>query len=220
MSKKIIAILMCLAMSISFIGCSSKEKAGDTNKSQSSVVELTDDDLKGPWATDFTLAKFNEKFDNILKSVEDKTKEYGLQYTEEEIAREENEKYFYLENESAEKNRLESMYFGRKIYGDDSSSGQITMKLLLNFDGEAAIKEQEFDFGSTSLAKYAEFFTEEKDRNYKKLNEQILEVLNSDNQEGIIKNQINGLYEECTVTKTYIVYRLQTKKFKFTQPEQ
>ncbi|MBE6051408.1 MAG: hypothetical protein E7214_12360 [Clostridium sp.] len=219
MSKKIIAILMCLTISASFIGCVNKDKAEDS-KNQKTVVEITDDDLKGPWATDFTLIKFNDKFDNILKSVEEKTKEYGLQYTKEEIARDNNEKYITLENKGAEKNRLEGMYFGRTIYGDDSSSGKITMKLLLNFDGEAAKKDKNFDLGATSIAKYAEFFTEEHDRNYSELNEQILGALNSDKEEGIIRNQINGLYEECTVTKTYIVYTLHTKKLDFKKPEQ
>ena len=127
-----------------------------------------------------------------------------------------NENYIYLDNENAEKNRLESAYFGMKTYGSDLSKGQIIMKLVLNFDGEKALKEGKFDFGETSLAEYSSIMTKEEDRDYEIINEQIIEKLKSKKGEGVVVNDINGLYEEFVVSKDYIVYRLETKKFDFT----
>ena len=90
------------------------------------------------------------------------------------------------------------------------------MKLVLNFDGEKALKEGKFDFGETSLAEYSSIMTKEEDRDYEIINEQIIEKLKSKKGEGVVVNDINGLYEEFVVSKGYIVYRLETKKFDFT----
>ena len=58
--------------------------------------------------------------------------------------------------------------------------------------------------------------TKEKERDYEIINEQIIEKLKSKKGEGVVVNDINGLYEEFVVSKDYIVYRLETKKFDFT----
>ena len=150
---------------------------------------------------------------------------YGLTFNEkgEESVKQEkgrtvSKKYLYLDNKKPEKNRLESLYFGRKLFGDDLSSGQITLKLSLNFDGEGALSgENKFDFGDTSLASYAEFMTGEKDRDYSKINEEIIKILKSDSGEGVYQNTINGLYEEYTINKEYLVYTLETKELQFVK---
>lgn len=224
MSKKIISVLLIGILSItSLAGCSKnkdeKNKSNETTTAVSSENKYAN--LNGEWAEDLTLDKLKEKYGALLSQVEEKNRYYGLDYeTKEEVkeTKEEvvNQNYMYLDNEKAEKNRLESAYFGMKTYGEDLSEGQIVMKLVLNFDGEKALKEGKFDFGETSLAEYSSIMTKEKDRDYEVINEQILEKLKSKKGEGVVVNDINGLYEEFVVAKDYIVYRLETKKFDFT----
>ena len=209
MSKKIISALLIGVLSItSLLGCSNKDEK-DNNETITAInSENKYDNLNGEWATDLTLDELKENYASLLSQVEEKNRYYGLEYeTKEELV---NENYMYLENENAEKNRLESAYFGMKTYGSDLSKGQIIMKLVLNFDGEKALKEGKFDFGETSLAEYSSIMTKEEERDYEIINEQIIEKLKSKKGEGVVVNDINGLYEEFVVSKDYIVYRLET----------
>lgn len=216
MSKKIISMLMLAVVSASFVGCKSNNQ--ETNKSTKTVsVEESYENLEGPWATDLTLKEFDERYADLLKKVKDKTEEYGLKYTEEEVVRENNNSYINVTNEGAEKNKLESMDFGRKYLGTDLTSGQITMKILMNFDGEKALSEGSFKFEDTSLAKYSAIFSGEDKRDYSDINSKILDTLKSEKGEGVFQSSINGLYEEFVVNKEYIVYTLQTKKFEFVK---
>ena len=59
--------------------------------------------------------------------------------------------------------------------------------------------------------------TGEKDRDYSKINEEIIKILKSDSGEGVYQNTINGLYEEYTVNKEYLVYTLETKELQFVK---
>jgi hypothetical protein len=220
MSKKIMAMMMSVIIAVSFVGCGSAEKQTQEKSKSETIAEEKYNDLQGEWTNDFTSDKFNAKYGELLKKVEDKTKEYGLKYTKEEVVREENENYLSSDNDKAEKNRLQSLYFGRKIYGEDLSSGQISMKILLNFDGEKALKDGKFNFGDTSLAKYSAIFSGQSNRDYNEINSKIINTLKSESGEGVIKSQVNGLYEEFTVNKEYIVYKLETKKFNFVKANQ
>ena len=223
MSKKIISALIIGIISVtSFVGCSNNKDEKNKNETITAInSENKYDNINGEWATNLTLDELKEKYASLLSQVEEKNRYYGLDYeTKEDVkdTKEEtvNENYIYLDNENAEKNRLESAYFGMKTYGSDLSKGQIIMKLVLNFDGEKALKEGKFDFGETSLAEYSSIMTKEEDRDYEIINEQIIEKLKSKKGEGVVVNDINGLYEEFVVSKDYIVYRLETKKFDFT----
>ena len=222
MSKKIISALLIGVLSItSLLGCSNKDEK-DNNETITAInSENKYDNLNGEWATDLTLDELKENYASLLSQVEEKNRYYGLEYETKEDVKETkeelvNENYMYLVNENAEKNRLESAYFGMKTYGEDLSKGQIIMKIVLNFDGERALNEDNFDFGATSLAKYSSIMTKEEERDYEIINEQIIEKLKSKKGEGVVVNDINGLYEEFVVSKDYIVYRLETKKFDFT----
>ena len=222
MSKKIISALLIGILSVtSLTGCSNKDEKDNKETTTATNSENKYDNLTGEWATDLTLDELKESYASLLSQVEEKNRYYGLEYelkedvqeTKEELV---NENYMYLVNENAEKNRLESAYFGMKTYGEDLSKGQIIMKIVLNFDGERALNEENFDFGETSLAKYSSIMTKEEERDYEIINEQIIEKLKSKKGEGVVVNDINGLYEEFVVSKDYIVYRLETKKFDFT----
>lgn len=219
MSRKLISILLVAMLSITMVGCGDKNEG---NASGTSTVTAGDKykDLDGEWAEDLSLDELEKKYDSLINKVEERNRYYGLEHEIKEDVKETetqtmSEEYLYLENKKAEKNRLETLYFALRTYGKELSEGQIVMKLALNFDGEKALKEKNFDFAETSLASYSAIFTGEKDRDYKSINEEILTVLQSEDEEGIIKNNINGLYEEFIVSKEYIVYRLETKKFNF-----
>lgn len=222
MSKKIISALLIGVLSItSLVGCSNKDEKDNNETTTAINSENKYDNLNGEWATDLTLDELKENYASLLSQVEEKNRYYGLEYETKEDVKETkeelvNENYMYLENENAEKNRLESAYLGMKTYGEDLSKGQIIMKLVLNFDGEKALSEEKFDFGETSLSEYSSIMTKEKERDYEIINEQIIEKLKSKKGEGVVVNDINGLYEEFVVSKDYIVYRLETKKFDFT----
>lgn len=223
MSKKIVALIICAIVSLSIVGCTKKEEKIDNTSKAKTATEEQYDKLEGEWAKDTTLEGLKAKYNELLKVVEEKTKGYGLEYTKEETVKEENSETvnhnnIYLDNKNAEKNRLESLYFGMKIFGTKLSSGQMTMKLSLNFDGEEALRTGKFDFGDTSLASYSALITNEKDRDYKEINSKIIDILNSVSGEGVIKSSINGLYEEFTINKDYIVYKLETKVFDFIEP--
>lgn len=220
MSRKLISVLLITMLSLSVVGCGDKKESNAKNETSTVTTDDKYENLDGEWAEDLNLDKLEEKYDSLLSEIEEKNRYYGLEYENEEGVKDTddqvmNEEYLYLENEKAEKNRLESLYFALRTYGDEISKGQIVMKLALNFDGEKAIKEKNFDFGETSLATYSAIFTGEEDRDYTSVNEEILKVLQSEDEEGIIKNNINGLYEEFIICKDYIIYRLETKKFNF-----
>ena len=220
MSKRIIAIVMSAMISVSFMGCGAKKDINNGESKEKTATERKYDELEGTWAKDLLLDELKDKYIELLKLVEEKTEGYGLEYSKDEIMKEENgetinDNHIYLDNENPEKNRLESLYFGMKTYGEDISSGQITMKLSLNFDGEAVLNNNDFDFGETSLASYSALFTGETNRDFSSINSQIIDILKSESQEGVISDSIDGLYEEFTVNKEYIVYKLETKKYDF-----
>ena len=220
MSKRIIAIVMSAMISVSLMGCGAKEDINNGENNTKTATERKYDELEGTWAKDLLLDELKDKYIDLLKLVEEKTEGYGLEYSKDEIMKEENgetinDNHIYLDNENPEKNRLESLYFGMKTYGEDISSGQITMKLSLNFDGESALNNNDFDFGETSLASYSALFTGETNRDFSSINSQIIDILKSESQEGVISDSIDGLYEEFTVNKEYIVYKLETKKYDF-----
>ena len=227
MSKKVIALVLGTMMVASLVGCGNKDDKNKETKTFAIASEEKYSNLDGEWSKDITLKTFDEKFDKLFGEVRDKCKIYGLTFNEkgEESVKQEKErtvskKYIYLDNDNPEKNRLESLHFERKLFGDDLASGQITMKLSLNFDGEGALSgENKFDFGDTSLASYAELMTGQKDRDYSKINEEIIKILKSDSGEGVYQDTINGLYEEYTVNKEYIVYTLETKELQFVKDE-
>ncbi|MBE6047877.1 MAG: hypothetical protein E7213_05660 [Clostridium sp.] len=226
MSKKVIAMLIVAMFSTSLVGCggSSKESNNDSTKNEEINLEEKVNTTE-KWAKDFTLKEFTTTSDELVSNIEKKTKEYGLEYTEEEIVSDDdgetvNRKSVDVENKNAEKNRLQNMYFSRIIYGESLTAGQIKMKLLLNFDGKKAIEDNKVDLGATSIVKYVEILTGVSGRDYSEINEKVLEILKSSKGEGFFQNTIEGLTETVTVTDEYIVYSIETDKYEFKKAEQ
>ena len=229
MSKKFLSMIMSLMVATSLIGCGSANTKGNSDTasvSNKTINEASDKDknLEGTWAEDYTLDQIKSFYKEYSDKIEKITKEFGLEYSKDETIKGENEEKvtdncIYFDNKNADKNKIESMYFGMKTYGEDLSSGEISLKLSLKFDGEGAIKNNDFDLGKTSFDKYISVITGEENRDYSDLNKQIIDGLKNGETEVTINNTIDGLKEEVIVSKEYIIYKLSTKKYVFADAE-
>ena len=156
--------------------------------------------------------------------MENITKELGVKYTKDEKIKKQdtqsiNDNSIYYDNDKPEANKIESMYFGMKTYGDDLETGDISLKLSLKFDGENAIKNNDFDLGKTSFKKYIEAFVGQENIDYSDINKEIIDKLKNGDKEVEINNTLDGLKEEIIATKECIIYKLSTKKYKFADAE-
>ena len=223
LSKKIISILMSLMVATSLIGC--KTANVNTEKKTETATEDNDDkNLEGKWAKNYTLEETQKLFKEKLSKVENITKELGVKYTKDEKIKKQdtqsiNDNSIYYDNDKPEANKIESMYFGMKTYGDNLETGDICLKLSLKFDGENAIKNNDFDLGKTSFKKYIEAFTEQTNVDYSDINKEIIEKLKNGDKQVEINNTVDGLKEEIIATKELIIYKLSTKKYKFADAE-
>ena len=231
MSKKILSIFMSMVVATSLVGCGSKSEenaksAGSTRSVESQNTETSEEDseLEGEWAKDCTLDETKKLYEDELKKMEDITKGFGIEYSKDEVIKNYDDVYItdnsmYYDNENAEANRISNMSFGLKLYGENLESGVIELKLLLNFDSENAIKNNNFDLGKTSFSKYISAFTGQENRDYSDINKEIIEKLKAGENEVRINNTINGLKEEIIADKKCIFYKLSTKKFVFADAE-
>jgi len=226
LSKKIISAVMSLIVVTSLIGCSNS--SGNVEKKTETVTEQKnankdDENLEGKWAEKYKLEEVQKLFKEKLSKMENITKELGIKYTKDEKINKEKDESFndnsmYYDNGKPDANKIESMYFGMKTYGEKLETGDISLKLSLNFDGENAIKNNNFDLGKTSFNKYIQAFTDQENRDYSSINKEIVEKLkNSDTVK--INNTIDGLKEEIIATKTCIIYKLSTKRYRFADAE-
>lgn len=225
--------IMSIMVVGSLIGCSNVQGSSE-NKSQTTTEESkenadststdnSDKDLEGKWAKNYKLEDAQKLFKDKLSKMENITKELGVKYSKDEKVKNEkdqsvNDNSIYFDNDKPEANKIESMYFGMKTYGEKMETGDISLKLSLNFDGEGAIKNNSFDLGKTSFKKYIEAFTDQENRDYSGINKEIMEKLKSGDKVKI-NNTIDGLKEEIVATKTCIIYTLSTKKYKFADGE-
>ncbi|MBE6063122.1 MAG: hypothetical protein E7207_06155 [Clostridium butyricum] len=231
MSKKILSVIMSMVVATSLAGCGNKstdgtKSSGNTNKVETKNVEKSEEDsqLEGEWAKDYTLDETKKLYENHLKKMEDITKGFEIKYSKEEVIKNYDEAYItdssmYYDNEKAEANKISNMSFGLKLYGEKLESGVIELKLMLNFDSENAIKNNNFDLGKTSFAKYISAFTNQENRDYSEINKEIIEKLKAGENEVMINNTVNGLKEEIIADKKCIFYKLSTKKYVFADAE-
>lgn len=231
MSKKILSIFMSMVVATSLVGCGSKSEenaksAGSTSSVESQNTETSEEDseLEGEWAKECTLDETKKLYEDELKKMEDITKGFGIEYSKDEVIKNYDDVYItdnsmYYDNENAEANRISNMSFGLKLYGENLESGVIELKLLLNFDSENAIKNNNFDLGKTSFSKYISAFTGQENRDYSDINKEIIEKLKAGENEVRINNTINGLKEEIIADKECIFYKLSTKKYVFADAE-
>ena len=226
LSKKIISILMSLMVATSLIGCKTANVNTEkkTETATEDKIDTDDENLEGKWAKNYTLEETQKLFKEKLSKMENITKELGVKYTKDEKIKKEkeesiNDNSIYYDNDKPEANKIESMYFGMKTYGDDLETGDICLKLSLKFDGENAIKNNDFDLGKTSFKKYIEAFVGQENIDYSDINKEIIDKLKNGDKEVEINNTLDGLKEEIIATKECIIYKLSTKKYKFADAE-
>jgi len=217
---------MSLIVVASLIGCKNAEVNTEkkTETATEDKVDMEDKNLEGKWAKNYTLEETQKLFKEKLSKMENITKELGVKYTKnEEIKKEKeqsiNDNSIYYDNAKPDANKIESMYFGMKTYGENLESGDISLKLSLKFDGESAIKNNDFDLGKTSFNKYIEAFTGQENRDYSVINKEIINKLKNGDKQIEINNTIDGLKEEIIATKECIIYKISTKKYKFADAE-
>jgi hypothetical protein len=213
---------MSIVVAASLAACTNT--TSNTEKKAETTTESQSDDkdkaLEGTWAKNYSLEQTQKLYKDKLAKIESITKEAGMKYSKDEKVKKDNgqtvnDNSIYFDNPKPEANKIESMYFGMKTYGDDLATGDITLKLSLKFDGENAIKNNDFDLGKTSFKKYIEAFTGQKDKDYSDINKQIIEKLKNGDNQVEINNTVDGLKEQVLATKECIIYILSTKKYKF-----
>lgn len=229
MSKKIVSIFMSLIVAVSIVGCGKITDGNSGNKKTTNSTEsvnstVTNKSSEGKWAQDYTLDETKKLYEEKLSKMKKITDELGVKYSCDEAIKKEDNKTItdnsiYFDNKNPENNKIESMYYGLKIYGDNLEEGVISLKVTLKFDSEKAVKNNDLDLGKTSLAKYISAFTEEDNRDYSDINKEILEKLANGDAEVSINNTIDGLNEEIIASKDCIFYKLSTKKYKFADAE-
>ena len=220
MKRNVIALALCTVLAISVVGCSSNNTENKNIASDNSKIAIEDTDiLSGTWSEDYSRDEVKSLFDKALASVESTAKGYSLEYevTENEIKEENgestNDTYVYLDIPEAE--RLESMYFGFKQYGSDLASGKLEMKMGYNLDRKTILEGQKFEFENLSLAAFSQAFTGDYDRDYTELNKEIYDIIEGKDGISSVENNLDGIKETVTITDNFLLYKLETKEYKF-----
>ena len=221
MKKKAISLALVAILAISAVGCSSNNGEGkSTNDNQKKIVENVDI-LPGTWSEDYTREQVKELYERSLASVKSTAKGYSLEYnvTEDEIKEENgesvNDTYIYFDIPEAE--RLESLYFGFKQYGSDLANGKLEMKLGYKLDKKIILEAGKFEFENLSLSAFSQAFTGDYERDYTELNNQIYDAIKNGTDEGIetITNNVDRLKETVTITKDFLLYKLESRVYNF-----
>lgn len=218
MSTKIISCLLSGILVMSLVSCSSEpEKKVQESKPKAAVEEKQ---LEGKWAKNYSKDEVTKLNNEIITRIEEKTELFELEYEKKEEVKEENgetvnSNYIYVDNLNPEPNRLESMYYGFKVYGSDMSKGQLILKIGFNLNKKIIKEEGEFDFGSTSIAEYSQDMTGVEDRDYSDLNQKIYDIIKGEKAEGTIENNLDGLLETISIKDNILLYKLESKKYNF-----
>lgn len=224
MKRKVIAIIGCAILVFSFIGCDKNTNITENSPSNEKSIKLDDKfkNLEGSWSMDRTLTEVKEQYNTLLADIESKNAENGLSGSIKEGVKDldgvvDTQKYLYLDNVPQDdgSSDIESLYYGLNIFGEKMEGAQITFKLTMKIKSDEIRNKGEFNLGNTKVDSYSKIITKIESRDYSELNTKILEALNSQSEEGVVESNVDGLYEEVTVGKDYIVYKLQTKEYIF-----
>ena len=217
MSRKLISAIICGVLAFSLVSCGNKkERINESNPN----VKVDERVFEGTWAKDYTKDEVTSFHNDIIANVEELTKIYDLDYQMKEVVVEDKGvpvkvSEIYLDNLNAESNRLESMHYNFKIYGEDSSEGQITLTIGFNLDKALVLEEGEFNFETTSMGSYSEAFTGIDNRDYTDLNNSIYAIISGESTGKKIENNLDGIIETVNITDDYLLYKLETKKYTF-----
>ena len=183
MIRKFLMMLISGIMVTSLVACSgnSNDKEAKTAQEPPKVEEKKFIG-EGVWAEDYTKDQVTILNDEISARIEESATFYDLEYSKEEKVTEENgetinDNHIYIDNLNPEPNRMESMYYGFKMYGADMSSGSLNLKIGFKLDLEQIKTEEKFNIEETSIAKFSEAMTNNPERDYSDLNSKIEDIV-------------------------------------------
>ena len=221
MLKKVLVVLLSVSLALSVAGCSNSNK-NEAQENQKKVEESSEATFigDGTWAKDYTRDEVIAFNNEISSRIEETVNFYGMEYKKEEIVKAVNgetinDNSIYFDNLNPEPNKMESMYYGMKIYGSDLSSGSLNLKIGFKLDVDLIKEEDKFNFKETSIASFSEAMTNNVDRDYTEINEKIIDIVKNQNSDGTIETNLDGLVETITIKGDYLLYKLDTKVYNF-----
>lgn len=221
MLKKVLVVLLSASLTLSVVGCSNLNKK-ETQENQKKVEVKKEETFigDGTWAKDYTRDEVTAFNNEISSRMEEEVNFYGMDYKKEEIVKEENgdtvnDNSIYFDNLNPEPNKIESMYYGMKIYGSDLSKGSLNLKMGLKLDVNQIKEEDKFDLKETSISTFSEAMTNNSDRDYTEINDKIIDIVKNQGSNGKIETNLDGLVETITVKGDYLLYKLDSKVYNF-----
>ena len=221
MLKKVLVVLLSASLTLSVVGCSNLNKK-ETQENQKKVEVKKEETFigDGTWAKDYTRDEVTAFNNEISSRMEEEVNFYGMDYKKEEIVKEENgdtvnDNSIYFDNLNPEPNKIESMYYGMKIYGADLSKGSLNLKMGLKLDVNQIKEEDKFDLKETSISTFSEAMTNNSDRDYTEINDKIIDIVKNQGSNGKIETNLDGLVETITVKGDYLLYKLDSKVYNF-----
>lgn len=219
MIKKILLMLISGLVATSLVACSNSNNKAKESPAPAKVEEKQFIG-EGEWTKDYKKDEVIALNNEISTRIEEVAKFYGLEYSKEEKVKEENgetinNNYIYVDNLNPEPNRMESMYYGFKMYGSDMASGSLNLKIGFKLDTNQIKTEEKFNFEETSIAEFSEAMTNNKERDYTDLNNKIIDIVKNQKSQGTIETNLNGLVETITIKDDFLLYKLDSKKYDF-----
>lgn len=220
MLKKVLLILVSGIMAASLVSCGNSKKQEVSETKEPVKVEEKVFIGEGEWASDYTKDQVSVLNSEISTRIEDVARFYDLEYSKEEKVKESNgetinDNNIYVDNLNPEPNRMESMYYGFKMYGEDMASGSLNLKIGFKLDVDQIKTEDKFNFEETSIAEFSKAMTNNPERDYSELDSQIKDIIINKNAEGTIETNLNGLVETITIKGDFLLYKLDSKKYDF-----
>lgn len=220
MLKKVLLILVSGIMAASLVSCGNSKKQEVSETKEPVKVEEKVFIGEGEWASDYTKDQVSVLNSEISTRIEDVARFYDLEYSKEEKVKESNgetinDNNIYVDNLNPEPNRMESMYYGFKMYGENMASGSLNLKIGFKLDVDQIKAEDKFNFEETSIAEFSKAMTNNPDRDYSDLDSQIKDIIINKNSEGNIETNLNGLVETITIKGDFLLYKLDSKKYDF-----
>jgi len=220
MLKKVLLILVSGIMAASLVSCGNSKKQEVSETKEPVKVEEKVFIGEGEWASDYTKDQVSVLNSEISTRIEDVARFYDLEYSKEEKVKESNgetinDNNIYVDNLNPEPNRMESMYYGFKMYGENMASGSLNLKIGFKLDVAQIKAEDKFNFEETSIAEFSKAMTNNPERDYSELDSQIKDIIINKNAEGTIETNLNGLVETITIKDDFLLYKLDSKKYDF-----
>lgn len=221
MLKKVLVVLLSVSLTLSVAGCSNSNK-NETQENQKKIAVTSEETFigEGTWAKDYTRDEVIAFNNEISSRIEETVNFYGMDFKKEEVVKEINgetinDNSIYFDNLDPEPNKMESMYYGMKIYGSDLSRGSLNLKIGFKLDVNLIKEEDKFDFKETSISSFSEAMTNNVDRDYTEINEKIIDIVKNQDANGTIETNLDGLVETITIKGDYLLYKLDSKVYNF-----